>query len=61
MLKVAEAAKLLRCSEKTAYRMVKEGTLPTVRVGKQLRIPVAEFESRFKIAVNSGPAERGLR
>ncbi|MEW6048746.1 MAG: helix-turn-helix domain-containing protein, partial [Bacillota bacterium] len=40
MLKVPEAARLLRCSLKTAYKMAAEGTLPTVRVGKQLRVPV---------------------
>ena len=37
-LTVAEVADLLRVSSMTVYRLIKEGDLPAVRVGKSYRL-----------------------
>ena len=37
-LTVAEVADLLRVSSMTVYRLIKEGELPAVRVGKSYRV-----------------------
>ncbi len=39
MLKVSEAAKLLNCSRKHIYLMIKEDKIPRVLVGDAIRIP----------------------
>lgn len=41
LLKTDEAAKLLRCSVRTIYRMLHRGELQGFRVGAEIRIPVA--------------------
>jgi excisionase family DNA binding protein len=41
---VREAATKLHFSHATIYRLIKEGVLPANRIGKNLRIPIAEFE-----------------
>jgi len=38
---VKEAARLLGCSEASAYRGVHEGVIPTIKMGKRLLIPKA--------------------
>jgi excisionase family DNA binding protein len=43
-LTVAELADYLRVSPRTAYQLVTDGDVPTVRVGGQWRIPVDELE-----------------
>ena len=35
---VAEAADLLRCHRRTVYRWIKDGTLPSVLIGRSRRI-----------------------
>ena len=37
-LTVAEVAELMRVSTMTVYRLIKEGDLPAVRVGKSYRL-----------------------
>ena len=37
-LTVAEVADLLRVSSMTVYRLIKEGDLPAVRIGKSYRL-----------------------
>lgn len=39
----AETAALLSVSRQTVYRLCSRGVLPSVRVGGQVRIPVAEL------------------
>jgi excisionase family DNA binding protein len=36
---VAEVAKLMRVSKMTVYRLVHNGELPAVRVGRSFRVP----------------------
>lgn len=38
-LTVAEVASLMRVSKMTVYRLVHQGTLPAVRVGRSFRVP----------------------
>ena len=43
-LTVPEAAQLLRIGERTAYKLVRDGRLPAVKVGNQWRIEKGAFE-----------------
>ncbi len=42
---VAEAAALLRIGERTAYKLVRSGRIPAVKVGNQWRIERRAFEA----------------
>jgi len=44
-LTVAEAAALLRIGERTAYKRVRDGRIPAVKVGNQWRIEKGAFEA----------------
>jgi excisionase family DNA binding protein len=44
LLTLKEAATVLRCSIPTVRRLVNDGELQSVRVGKQLRIDVDEIK-----------------
>ena len=39
LLTVAEVAAILRLSKMTVYRMVNNGTLPALKVGRSVRVP----------------------
>ena len=41
LLRVSEAAELLSVARSKAYVMVQSGELPSVRLGKSLRVPAA--------------------
>ena len=45
VLTVGEAAKLLRVSQKTLYRMISAGSIPVLRFGRAIRNPRAVIES----------------
>ena len=50
-LTVEEAGQILRVGRNTAYELVRYGKLPSVRVGKQIRIPrqaLLDYLSRQK-------------
>jgi excisionase family DNA binding protein len=53
-LRVRDVQTLLGISRDKAYRMIKAGTLPSVRVGGSIRIPVAELTAY--LAENFTPA-----
>jgi len=40
---VIEAGRLLGVGKETAYRAVRTGEIPSIRVGKKIRVPVAEL------------------
>ena len=44
LLSITEAARLLRVSKTTAYRLVSSGALPALRVGHAIRIDALELE-----------------
>jgi excisionase family DNA binding protein len=48
VLTVTEAAALLRISRSAAYRRVDDGTLPVVRLGGRLRVPVEALENLLR-------------
>jgi len=45
LLRVSEAAELLSVARSKAYLMVQTGELPSVRLGKSVRIPVAALNA----------------
>ncbi len=40
LLRVSEACKMLSVSRATMYELVKDGTVPSIQLGKEIRIPV---------------------
>jgi excisionase family DNA binding protein len=55
LLTLADLAKLLRVSPRTAYRYVYDGTVSAVKVGGQWRIPRAELEAQLGRNVDTTP------
>lgn len=53
-LTVQQVAKLLKVSKNTAYRLVRSGTLRSIRVGRQIRVPRSALEDYL-----NGEPERG--
>ena len=45
LLTLPQVATRLAIPEGRAYELARQGTLPTVRVGKYVRVPLAEFET----------------
>jgi excisionase family DNA binding protein len=54
-LSVLELARHLGISRHTAYMLVREGAVPSVRVGGQYRIPRAELKRQLTEQTRSGP------
>jgi excisionase family DNA binding protein len=44
---VAEVARMLRIGKNAAYDMISNNEIPSVRVGRLLRIPVRPFHEKF--------------
>jgi len=40
MLKVPEVAKILRIGRAKAYDLVREGVIPSIKMGKSIRVPM---------------------
>ena len=51
VLTVEEAAKLLRISRGLAYEMVRQGALPTIRLGRRILVPRQALE---RMLANTG-------
>ena len=51
LLTVAEVADHMRVSNMTVYRLIKSGTLPALRVGKNYRIRSAALASYLNASV----------
>jgi excisionase family DNA binding protein len=47
-VRVATAAELLDISRAKAYQLVAQGTLPSIRIGRSLRIPVTALSDWVK-------------
>lgn len=43
VLTVPEAAQLLRLKRSTAYELVRTGQIPSVRLGRQVRVPAGKL------------------
>lgn len=50
LLTVPEAAKLLRIGRNLAYELVARGEIPSVRLGRLIRVPRAALEERLRAA-----------
>lgn len=50
---VPEAGKLLSIGRGTSYRLAKEGIIPTLRLGKKLRVPMVAIENLLKNTGNN--------
>jgi excisionase family DNA binding protein len=46
-----EAWQLARIGRASFYKAVKDGAIPSVRIGKTIRIPKAKFDALFGIEV----------
>jgi excisionase family DNA binding protein len=44
-VRVPQAAQMLSIARSTAYALIQRGELPSIRVGKSLRVPVAALEA----------------
>lgn len=44
VLTVAEAAQRLRISLPTAYKRIRNGEIPSIRMGRVIRVPVVQLE-----------------
>ena len=49
-LTVAEVASMMRVSKMTVYRLVHNGDLPAVRVGRSFRVPQAAVDEYLRQA-----------
>lgn len=58
LLTVEEVQAVLGIGRWKAYRMIERGELPTLRVGRLVRVPRAALMGW--IAANTRPAERGV-
>jgi excisionase family DNA binding protein len=53
MLTVAEVAEQLRVSRPTAYRWIRSGSLPAVRIGGTVRVPSKLLVDRLARSIRS--------
>jgi excisionase family DNA binding protein len=58
LLKIAEAADLLRVSRSQAYTLARRAEIPTVRVGSALRVPRERLQEWIDRRVTGGEAVR---
>jgi excisionase family DNA binding protein len=55
VLTVEETAELLRCGRSAAYAAVKAGEIPSIKVGRCIRVPRHKLEQM--LGLNDEPAE----
>lgn len=62
LLTVPEAAKLLRIGRNLAYELVSRGEIPSIRLGRLIRVPRAALEEHLSAgrASNDGGTDEGL-
>jgi excisionase family DNA binding protein len=54
LLRVDEAATRLGLARSTVYQLVADGTLPVVRIGRAVRVPVADLDAWVKAQTTDG-------
>ena len=54
-LSVSETAQLLGISKASVYQLVREGTLPHIRVGRRLLIPAEQLEMWIAASSDANP------
>jgi excisionase family DNA binding protein len=59
LLTISEVANVLRVSKMTIYRLVHDGQLPSMRIGKSLRVPVSALDAYLgQAAADVGSTDR---
>ena len=62
VLTVEEAARLLRVGRSAAYEAVRAGEIPTIRIGRSIRVPRVALEALLAGEPGQGqPEPTGLR
>jgi excisionase family DNA binding protein len=59
LLTVAEVADHMRVSNMTVYRLIKSGTLPALRVGKNYRIRARDLTAYLDASVTQVEQQQG--
>jgi excisionase family DNA binding protein len=59
LLTVAEVADHMRVSNMTVYRLIKAGTLPAIRVGKNYRLRASDLAAYLDASVTHADESRG--
>lgn len=54
LLRIGEAAKLLGICRSQAYLLVNAGTIPSVRIGRSVRVPKAALEEWIRSQTRAG-------
>jgi len=56
LLRAAEVSKVLDISKPEAYKLFRDGEIPTVRIGRLVRVKILDLENFIeKNATNKGP------
>ena len=55
-ISVEEAGARLNISRNTAYEAAKKGDIPTIKIGRLLRVPLAPFERMLGVATSNNEA-----
>jgi excisionase family DNA binding protein len=58
LLTISEVANVLRVSKMTIYRLVHDGQLPSMRIGKSLRVPVSALDAYLSQAADAQSTDR---
>ena len=58
---VAEVAEHMRVSNMTVYRLIKAGTLPAIRVGKNFRIRGKDLAAYLDASITTADEARGVQ
>jgi excisionase family DNA binding protein len=61
LIPVPEAARLLGIGQTHAWGMVREGTLPAVRLGRAVRVPRSHIDSLVEEATHAAKVAVGAR
>lgn len=59
VLTVEEAAELLRVGRSAAYAAVKSGDIPSIKVGRSIRVPKFQLERMLGLQDDNGPVGAG--
>ncbi|MDP9405131.1 MAG: helix-turn-helix domain-containing protein [Actinomycetota bacterium] len=59
LLTVAEVADHMRVSNMTVYRLIKAGTLPAIRVGKNYRIRARDLSAYLDASTTAADESQG--
>ncbi len=60
LLTVPEAAKVLRIGRNLAYQLVASGELPSLRLGRVIRVPRDALDRWIEVASGHAPVPTGL-